>query len=413
MSKVRINDLARELEVKAKPILEALVTLGLDPDKKKTHSSSIEADEAEKVRNLLNGRRSSGATTTKAPVEAKPAFDLSHISKPGDAMRLILERKQAQEQARSAPPRPAAVAARPPVVSTAPAKPAAVVSAPAVARPPAATVVPPRRVVPQPRPSAPIVVAPPAAPAIASKPPVGPVIARPPVVVAPPATPHTAPVQAAAQPVVAPAATVPVVTAPVVVPPVTTPPAPVRQAAPVAAPAPPAVVEVATVPAVVEAPPAVEVKAESVVQAAAPAPVVEEAAATAPAPVARRVVMPQTGPRPIYTAPPGSPGGIQRGRPIFERPRPGGPPGAPGSRPPSSMAPGARRPMHPTRTFPTGTGGPGGAPGRPGFAPGGARPGLEHGRVDWVYRRDRASRRRECVRRRGRDNGAEASATRR
>jgi translation initiation factor IF-2 len=375
MSKVRINDLARELEVKAKPILEALVTLGLDPEKKKTHSSSIEADEAEKVRNLLNGRRSSGTTTTKAPVEAKPAFDLSHISKPGDAMRLILERRQAQEQARSAPPRPAAVAARPPVVSTAPvaAKPATVVaSAPVVARP-AAAVVGPRRVVPLPRPNAPIVVAPPAAPAIASKPPVGPVIARPPVAAAPPATPHAAPVQAVAA--------APVVTAAVVAPPVAAPPpAAAKPAAPVTTPvaaATPAAVEVATAPGVVEAPPVVEVKAESVVQETAPAPVVEEAAATVPAPVARRVVMPQTGPRPIYTAPPGTPpGGIQRGRPIFERPRPGGPPGAPGSRPPSSMAPGARRPMHPTRTFPTGTGGPGGAPGRPGFAPGGARPGF-------------------------------------
>ncbi len=61
-----------------------------------------------------------------------------------------------------------------------------------------------------------------------------------------------------------------------------------------------------------------------------------------------------------------------RARPIFQRPRPGyqggqgasggpaGGPGAPGSRP--GMAPGARRPMHPTRTFP---GGPGGGPGGP------------------------------------------------
>jgi len=42
------------------------------------------------------------------------------------------------------------------------------------------------------------------------------------------------------------------------------------------------------------------------------------------------------------------------------------------------MAPGARRPMHPTRTFPTGTGGPGGpgfAP-RPGFGGGPGRPGF-------------------------------------
>jgi translation initiation factor IF-2 len=366
MSKVRINDLARELEVKAKPILEALVTLGLDPDKKKTHSSSIESDEAEKVRNFLNGRRSGGATTTKAPTDAKPTFDLSHISKPGDAMRLIMERKLAQEQARSSPQRPTAVAARPPVAGAAPTavKPAVSASAPVAAKPVVATVVAPRRVVPLPRTGAQIV-APAPAPAIASKPPVGPVIARPPVVVAPPAGTHAPAAQQAA-------AAHPVVATPTVAPPVTAPPAAVRHAAPVAAPAAPATIEVAASVTPAEVTPAVEVKPESVVEEAA-APVVEEAAV--PTVPARKVVMPQTGPRPIYTAPAGTPpGGIQRGRPIFERPRPGGPPGAPGSRPPSSMAPGARRPMHPTRTFPTGTGGPGGAPGRPGFTPGGARP---------------------------------------
>ena len=44
MSKVRINDLARELEVKSKPILDALIAVGVTEPK--THSSSIEADEA-------------------------------------------------------------------------------------------------------------------------------------------------------------------------------------------------------------------------------------------------------------------------------------------------------------------------------------------------------------------------------
>ncbi len=93
--------------------------------------------------------------------------------------------------------------------------------------------------------------------------------------------------------------------------------------------------------------------------------------------------MPQTGPRPTYLAPPPPPGGPRT--PIFQRPRPGyqgnnpggGPGGAPGSRPGmgGSMAPGARRPMHPTRTFP---GGPGGGPGGPGGGPGapGSRPGF-------------------------------------
>ena len=48
MSKVRINDLARELEVKSKAILDALPDVGVT--EKKTHSSSLEDHEAEKVR---------------------------------------------------------------------------------------------------------------------------------------------------------------------------------------------------------------------------------------------------------------------------------------------------------------------------------------------------------------------------
>jgi len=39
MSKVRINDLAREMEVKSRQILDVLVELGLDSGK--THSSSL------------------------------------------------------------------------------------------------------------------------------------------------------------------------------------------------------------------------------------------------------------------------------------------------------------------------------------------------------------------------------------
>ncbi len=48
MSKVRINDLARELEVKSREILDALTAVGVT--EKKTHSSSLEGDEAERVR---------------------------------------------------------------------------------------------------------------------------------------------------------------------------------------------------------------------------------------------------------------------------------------------------------------------------------------------------------------------------
>ena len=53
MSKVRINDLARELEVKSKAILDALPLVGVT--EKKTHSSSIEEHEAEKVRAHIRG----------------------------------------------------------------------------------------------------------------------------------------------------------------------------------------------------------------------------------------------------------------------------------------------------------------------------------------------------------------------
>ena len=48
MSKIRINDLARELEVKSKAILDVLPEAGVT--EKKTHSSSLEDHEAEKVR---------------------------------------------------------------------------------------------------------------------------------------------------------------------------------------------------------------------------------------------------------------------------------------------------------------------------------------------------------------------------
>ncbi len=349
MSKVRINDLARELEVKSRPILDALEAIGVTG---KTHSSSIEADQAERVRDYFkNGGKSS--TSGRQPVDAKPKFDLSKVSKPGDALKAILERKQAEAAAKAAPPRPPAVVAPPASVHVAPApKVAAAPTAAASSAQPHTqqqTIAPvqPRRIVPQPRPQANIV-APPSAPAIASKPPVGPIIARPPVAVAPPAGSHVVtapPVAKPAPPTAPPVEATAVVTQPPVV-------ATPEIKHPVAA-----------------APPAATQAPIADVQAETPAP---EAAAPSGPPV-RRVIMPQTGPRPIYTAPPAAPGVPQRGRPIFERPRPQSP-GAPGSRPPASTAPGARRPMHPTRTFPGGPSGPGGAPGRPGFPPGGARP---------------------------------------
>ena len=53
-NQVRINELARELEVKAKAIIDLLAGYGVT--EKKTHSSSIPVDVAEKVRKNILGR---------------------------------------------------------------------------------------------------------------------------------------------------------------------------------------------------------------------------------------------------------------------------------------------------------------------------------------------------------------------
>src|SRR5260370_24080140 len=129
MSKVRINDLARELEVKSRPILDAIEAIGVTG---KTHSSSIEADQPERVReSFKNGGKSS--TASRQPADAKPKFDLSKVSKPGDALKAILERKQAEAAAKAAPPRPTAVVAPPSSVTVTTA------ASPRVTAPPAAT----------------------------------------------------------------------------------------------------------------------------------------------------------------------------------------------------------------------------------------------------------------------------------
>ena len=63
MSKVRINDLARELEVKSREILDTLTAVGVTENK--THSSSLESDEAERVRAYLQ-RGSRGAASRRS-----------------------------------------------------------------------------------------------------------------------------------------------------------------------------------------------------------------------------------------------------------------------------------------------------------------------------------------------------------
>src|ERR1700755_2934079 len=107
MSKVRINDLARELEVKSREILDALTAVGVT--EKKTHSSSLEGDEAERVRaHLQRGSRPASHKQQSASATGqKPKIDWSQVSKPGDAMREILRRK---EEAAALPARPVVAA---------------------------------------------------------------------------------------------------------------------------------------------------------------------------------------------------------------------------------------------------------------------------------------------------------------
>jgi len=331
--KIRINDLARELEVKSKAILDVLPLVGVT--EKKTHSSSIEADEAVRVRAHFQAQsEAQGAGSARSarargeePDAIKTKIDLSHISKPGDVLKLITQKQQAA----SAPPvkRPA-----PP----APAAPPAVESKPAVA---------------------------------------------PPAGLQPPASP--------AKPVVSPPAAVPP-SAPAVQPPDAQPPKPV---------APPPVRPVAPVPPAQAAPPAVTPvppPAQAPVQAqpTAAAPPVQAQRPTPPTAPPRRMIVPQTGPRPVYKAPtppprtespaasaqpqarpiPGrpiagrpAPGRPVPGQPIFQRPRPSGP----GARPP--LRPGERRPMHPTRQAPGGPRPMGVGPGAPAAPRPGSRPG--------------------------------------
>ncbi len=347
MSKIRINDLARELEVKSRAILDALTAVGVT--EKKTHSSSIEDFEAEKVRahfratNEAQPASKSSRASRPESDEIKTKIDLSNISRPGDVLKAIISKQQTPAASvTTAPPRPAVV---PPPVETKATVPSSPSKGPV-------SVVPPAPATPPPAPKFVVPTTP----------------VRPTFTVPPPASskvPQSASTPAATQPPVAAQPTAPSSSAST------------QAAAPAST--------VSTGPAAVESPTASEPTART----------------QAPPP---RMIVPQTGPRPVYKAPirpsavsPQTPQGSasQRpiagrpiasrpapgrpvpGQPIFQRPRPGaaGAAGAPGTRPP--LRPGERRPMHPTRQSPTGARPMGVGPGLP--PPGTTRPGARPG----------------------------------
>src|SRR5436309_8435479 len=70
MKKIRINELARELEVKAHEILDRLPELGVT--EKKTHSSSIDEDVAIKLRRLYGHEGAEEAPGAPEPAEPPP-----------------------------------------------------------------------------------------------------------------------------------------------------------------------------------------------------------------------------------------------------------------------------------------------------------------------------------------------------
>src|SRR5438034_1066457 len=209
MSKIRINDLARELEVKSKTILDVLPEIGVT--EKKTHSSSLEEHEAEKLRAHLRG--GSEASVTNKPArpsrdgdEIKTKIDLSHISKPGDVLKAIISKQQPAPTAPGRPtPPPAPVETKP----AAPVSPAA--KAPA---PPAPAAVPSKLVVPAtgPRPTFTVPTPPstpqvpaastsaPPRPAAPPAPPAAPIAPGPPQPQAPAASRPTAPTRPQAPP---------------------------------------------------------------------------------------------------------------------------------------------------------------------------------------------------------------------
>src|SRR5712691_1240739 len=81
MSKIRINELARELEVKPNIILDILPELGVAD--KKTHSSSLDDDVVLAIRRRIAGEPVSAepepAETREAAAEAaRPSHDAAH-----------------------------------------------------------------------------------------------------------------------------------------------------------------------------------------------------------------------------------------------------------------------------------------------------------------------------------------------
>ncbi|HEY4362294.1 MAG TPA: translation initiation factor IF-2 [Bryobacteraceae bacterium] len=392
MSKIRINELARELEVKPGVIIDLLPTLGIAD--KKTHSSSLEDDQALLVRRHLTGgesgdsapehteARSEPRSFEPAPVHAVPpplpSVGVETIPAPRTEIAAKETIEAAPPPARVAPLRPplssGGAPVMPPLASHAPVthtpvSPSPVLASPAPSSPapasPAARSTASANPVPQSpslskqplasqTPAAPLPAAPRGIP-IPSRP--APPTPRPGQILTGPRQPMPSDAPRMPQPGAPPSA-IPGTPRPMSAPSIPTPPrpgprppsAPPSMSVPGAAPSsggplrPPAKPNLAGQPAARPVvPPRPDLVAKLTQRPGAPA---GPGMPQAPRPgMPSRPSSPVPG-RPIYTGP------VRPGQPLMRGPGgPGGPGGPPYGRPPGGM--GARgRPMHPTSLRP-------------------------------------------------------------
>src|SRR5579862_297355 len=169
MNKIRINELARELEVKAHEILDRLPGLGVT--EKKTHSSSIDEDVAIKLRRILGHEvpeevsgpgPQAAAESTPAPASDRQQPAAVETATPAEVPGGPASQPRATELADEKAPAPAAGTAvmdrpagraahpiRPPLAGSAPS------GAPTAPTPPAAAIAPGRPAPPPVRPQPP------------------------------------------------------------------------------------------------------------------------------------------------------------------------------------------------------------------------------------------------------------------
>src|SRR5580698_11268012 len=103
MSKIRINELARQLEVKSREVIDKLHELGIA--EKVTHSSSIDEDKADQLRRYYSGE-------SHAPLPA--ATRRNGTAQQSSSAAVVDEREEHEEHKEEAPVRRVRVTQAPP-----------------------------------------------------------------------------------------------------------------------------------------------------------------------------------------------------------------------------------------------------------------------------------------------------------